>query len=217
MMFEKLRDPVSGLTHLFGAFLALPGTAYLLLADGHPASFLHTVSLAVFGLSLLLLYGASSAYHLVQSSPKITLMLRRLDHMMIYILIAGTYTPICLLALPNRLGSALLSTIWILAAFGMLLTLFFINTPRWLTVAVYIGMGWMALLAIKPLLQVLPPGGIFWMVLGGLMYSGGAVIYTLKKPDWFPGRFGFHEVWHLFVMAGSLSHFWMIAAYVRYL
>lgn len=216
-MYSKFKNPISGLTHLGSALLALFGTMLLLIPAVRAGNRLQVIAFAIFGASLLLLYSASAAYHLIQAGEKGNLLLRRMDHMMIYVLIAGSYTPICLIALDKPFGSILLAVIWALAGLGMLLTLFIINTPRWLTVGIYIGMGWLALIAIRPLIQVLPASGIFWMVMGGLFYSSGAVIYVLKKPDWLPGVFGFHELWHLFVIAGSASHFVMMAAAVRYL
>ncbi len=165
------------------------------------------VSFLIFGLSLILLYSASATYHLLRLDEKGNLILRRIDHMMIYLLIAGTYTPICLVALRGAWGWGLLSVIGGLAVAGVILTLFVINTPRWVTVSIYITMGWMALAAIVPLVKALPVGGMVGIVLGGVFYTVGAVVYARKKPDPFPGVFGFHEIWHLFVMAGSLCHY----------
>jgi hemolysin III len=218
MMQHIFKEPFSGLTHLGAAACAFFASIPLLLLPALRAGDgLRAAVFAVFSASLVLLYGASATYHLVRSGERGTVVLRRLDHMMIYVLIAGSYTPICLIALPGALGKSLFAAIWGLALLGMLLTLFFLNAPRWLTVANYILMGWLAMTAIAPLSRAIPAGGMAWLVLGGLFYSGGAVIYALKRPNPFPGRFGFHEIWHLFVIAGSLCHFCMMAGYIQYL
>ena len=175
------------------------------------------VSFLIFGLSLILLYSASATYHLLRLDEKGNRVLRRIDHMMIYILITGTYTPICLVALWGVWGWSLLSVIGTLAVAGIILTLFVLNKPRWLTVSIYITMGWMALAAFVPLVRALPLGGLVWIVLGGVFYTVGAVIYARKKPDPFPGVFGFHEIWHLFVLAGSACHYWAMYSAIQYL
>ena len=206
-MLSKFKDPISGLTHLAGALLALAGTLVLIIPAFRNGETVKAVSFLIFGLSLILLYSASATYHLLRLDEKGNLILRRIDHMMIYLLIAGTYTPICLVALRGAWGWGLLSVIGGLAVAGVILTLFVINTPRWVTVSIYITMGWMALAAFVPLIKALPVGGVIGIVLGGVFYTVGAVVYARKKPDPFPGVFGFHEIWHLFVMAGSLCHY----------
>ncbi len=206
-MLSKFKDPISGLTHLAGALLALAGTLVLIVPAFRNGETVKAVSFLIFGLSLILLYSASATYHLLRLDEKGNLILRRIDHMMIYLLIAGTYTPICLVALRGAWGWGLLSVIGGLAVAGVILTLFVINTPRWVTVSIYITMGWMALAAFVPLIKALPVGGVIGIVLGGVFYTVGAVVYARKKPDPFPGVFGFHEIWHLFVMAGSLCHY----------
>ena len=214
---KTFREPISGLTHLAGAILAVLGTLGLLLPAFQTRNMLQVVTFAVFGASLTWLYSASSAYHLLRVSDGATLWLRRLDHTMIYFLIAGTYTPVCLIALSGAWGWTLFGVIWALALIGASLTLFYLNKPRWLTAAIYILMGWLVVVALAPLLQRMPPAGLFWAVLGGLFYTGGAVIYSLKRPNWVPGIFGFHELWHLFVLAGSAAHFIMIYGVIRFL
>ena len=216
-MASKFKDPVSGFTHLAGALLALAGTLVLVVPAFRQGETVKAVSFLIFGLSLILLYSASATYHLLRLDEKGNRVLRRIDHMMIYILITGTYTPICLVALPGAWGWSLLSVIGGLAVSGIILTLFVLNKPRWVTVSIYITMGWMALVAFVPLVKALPLGGVVWIVLGGVFYTVGAVIYARKKPDPFPGVFGFHEVWHLFVMAGSLCHYFAMYFAIQYL
>ncbi len=214
---RAFREPINGLTHLAGAILSLFGTFGLLLPALQSGNLLQVATFSVFGASLTGLYSASSAYHLLRVSEPATRWLRRLDHTMIYILIAGTYTPVCLIVLRGAWGWTLFGLIWALALAGMLSTLFYLNKPRWLSAGLYILMGWLVVVALAPLLQRLPPSGLFWAVLGGLLYTGGAVIYVRKRPNWLPGVFGFHELWHLFVLAGSAAHFIMVYSVIRFL
>jgi hemolysin III len=137
-----------------------------------------------------------------------------LDHMTIFILIAGTYTPICLLALDGGWRAGLLALIWTLALCGVVLKVLWMDAPRWLSVGIYLAMGWLAVIAASAIFRAIPPGGTAWILGGGLVYSAGALIYGLKRPNLVPGIFGFHELWHLFVMAGSACHFWVMLRYI---
>ncbi|MBX2990799.1 MAG: hemolysin III family protein [Bacteroidetes bacterium] len=204
------REPVSGLTHAAGTLLSVAGILVLISSAAAAGKATHVLAFAVYGASLILLYAASALYHLLPVSEKAIAVLRRIDHMMIYILIAGTYTPVCLIVLPEMWGLGMLILIWTLAAAGILFTLFWMNAPRWLYTALYVAMGWSAAVAIVPLLQALPTVGLLWLLAGGVFYTGGAVMYAMKKPDLIPGWLGFHEIWHLFVMAGSFCHFMMM-------
>ena len=172
------------------------------------------VAFGIFGFSLIALYAASSLYHLLPLAPAGIARLRRLDHMMIFVLIAGTYTPFCLLALDGAWRVGLLCLIWGLALCGIVLKLFWMDAPRWLSVALYLGMGWLALVAAPALFRAVPIGGMAWVLAGALVYSAGALIYGLKRPNLVPGVFGFHELWHLFVVAGSACHFWAVLWYI---
>src|SRR5271157_6103744 len=216
-LFKIFREPISGLTHLAGTLLAIIGVVWLLIPAIQSRNIEQITAFSIYGASLVALYSASSAYHLLRLSEYGTRTLRRLDHTMIYIFIAGSYTPLCLIVLRGAWGLSLLGVVWGLALAGFILTLFYLNKPRWLTVGIYIIMGWLAVVAFVPLLQRMPPAGIFWMVLGGVIYSGGAIIYARKRPDFVPGVFGFHELWHLFVMAGSAAHFVLIFSVIRFL
>lgn len=208
----SLKDPFSGLSHLIGALAALPAGAWLTWNAWQSSRPSAALGFAVFTVGLLALYGASAAYHLLRVPAAQERLLRRIDHMMIYVLIAATYTPFCLAVLPGAWGTGILIAIWALALGGMALTLFYLDTPRWVTISLYLVMGWLCLIAIRPLTQALPADGLAWLVSGGLAYSIGALVYARKRPDPYPGRFGFHEIWHLFVMAGSLCHFLALAA-----
>jgi len=211
---QKLRNPVSGLTHFIGFLLSIAALVVLMTYASMKGTHWHIISFAIFGTSLILLYGASSLYHLLPLSPRGINIMRRIDHIMIFVLIAGTYTPICLVPLRGVLGWSLFGIIWGFAVAGIFLALFWINAPRWLSTSIYLIMGWMIVLAFYPLMQAIQFYGIVWFVLGGLCYSIGAIIYALKRPNPIPNIFGFHEIWHLFVMAGSFCHFWMILQYI---
>ena len=211
MLKQYLREPVSALTHLFGALLSLIGTIFLLtLTD---LSTTAIISIIIFGLSLVALYTTSGVYHLVYATDAVLLRLRRLDHSMIFVLIAGSYTPFCMLALEGAWQWGIIITVWSLAIIGITLKMFWMNMPRWLSTGFYIGMGWIALFALKPLYDSLSLGGFIYLLLGGVMYTIGGVIYGLKKPNFSP-EFGFHEIFHIFVMLGSACHYWAILRYV---
>ncbi|MFH1138287.1 MAG: hemolysin III family protein [Pseudomonadota bacterium] len=216
-MTSNLKDPVSGLTHLLGALLSSAGLALLVTLAAFQATTWHVVSFSVYGSSMILLYATSALYHLLPLSAKGTRMFRTLDHIMIYLFIAGTYTPICLAPLRGAWGWSILGVVWGLAVGGLFFKLFWLEAPRWISTGIYLLMGWTCLAAIYPLVLKIPSGGLFWLVLGGLFYTVGGVIYGLKRPDPVPGVFGFHEIFHLLVMAGSFCHFWMMLRYILYL
>jgi len=213
---RKLRDPISGLTHFVGLLLSIAALVLLVTYAAIEGTPWHIVAFGIFGTSLILLYGASSMYHLLPLSPKGISILRRIDHIMIFILIAGTYTPVCLVPLRGVWGWSLFGVIWGIAIAGIFLKIFWMNSPRWLYTLVYLTMGWLVIIAMYPLIRAIPLGGVIWLAAGGLCYSVGAVIYALKRPDVVPGIFGFHELWHILVMAGSFCHFWAMLRYVLY-
>ncbi|KAB1441243.1 PAQR family membrane homeostasis protein TrhA [Pseudodesulfovibrio senegalensis] len=214
MSFYCLRDPMSGLTHCIGALLAVFGTILLILRSVSPVLPWHVVSFSVFGGAMILLYTASTLYHWLPLSEKGTRVLRRVDHSMIFFYIAATYTPICLIPLRGGWGWSLFGVVWGLAAAGIVLKIFWINAPRWLSTGLFLGMGWMVLVGVYPLVLNLSTGALLWLTSGGLLYSVGAVIYALKRPDPWPGFFGFHEIFHVFVMAGSFCHFMVMYRYI---
>jgi len=213
-MKKRLREPVSGLTHLAGVLLALAALGVLLARASGEGRVDQFVAFGIFGISLVALYGASSLYHLLPVSPPTVARLRRWDHMMIFVLIAGTYTPICVLALGGGWSMVLLGLVWTLALCGVALKLLWMDAPRWVSVSLYLAMGWLAVIAASAIFRAIPPGGIAWILGGGLVYSVGAVIYGLKRPNLVPGKFGFHELWHLFVLGGSACHFWAMLRYI---
>lgn len=210
-----LREPVNSLTHFAGALLSVAGLIVLLvLSAGEPW---RTVSFAIYGATLITLYTASTLLHALKVNPKAQKRLRIFDHAAIFLLIAGSYTPITLVTLRQGNGIwgwSLFAAAWAIAILGVGFKIFWIHAPRWLSTAIYLLMGWLVVVAIVPITQLLPAGGMLWLALGGAFYSVGAVIYALKRPDFFPGVFGYHELWHLFVLAGSACHFVMMLLYV---
>jgi len=217
MLLKKLREPVSGLTHLLGFFLAIPGLIILVCSAVKYSTVWHIVSFSIFGASLILLYLASALYHLLPVSDPVIKILRRIDHMMIFVLIAGTYTPVCLVPLRGVWGWSLLSSIWSIALIGIIIKICWLNAPRWLSTGIYLFMGWLAVVAFLPLVHSVPVVGIIWLVAGGIFYTVGAVIYGTKWPRLSLKWLGFHEIFHLFVLAGSFAHFWLMLRYLTYL
>jgi len=203
----RLWDPVSGITHLVFAVAAVIGATVLITLAAVQHKWWHLAAFIVYGISLFLLYLASSLYHLLPVSERAKRVLRQLDHVAIFLLIAGTYTPVCLVPLRGPWGWSLFGAVWALALAGMFLAIFAIDAPRWITTAVYLAMGWLIIIAVWPLVRLVSAEGVFWFFLGGGFYSAGAVIYALKRPDPVPHVFGFHEIFHVFVMLGSLCHF----------
>ena len=205
-MFKRIKDPVSSLTHLVGAIIAIPMTVLLILRSCAVGSAWHVVSFAIFGAALILLYTASAVYHMLPISEKAQAVLRRIDHMMIFVLIAGTYTPICLVPLRGAWGYTLLALVWTIAAAGIVLKALWMDAPRWLSSIIYVAMGWIVVIALYPLAHSVSTGALALLFAGGLTYTIGAVIYALKKPYFHFRFFGFHELFHLFVMGGSAFH-----------
>lgn len=205
--YDGLR-PWSALTHGAGVLLAVAGTVLLLLRIyERGGSAWHYVTFSIYGASMTLLYLASTLYHCINTSVRGRIALRKLDHSSIYILIAGTYTPICLIPLRGPWGWSLFGVIWGLALLGLVLSLLWINAPRQITAGIYIFTGWLALIAIYPITQVMPAWGLFWLLLGGVVYTIGGVLYALKWPGRNNPRFGCHEIFHVFILLGSACHF----------
>ena len=206
-MVVPFRDPVSGLTHMIAALLAVLATVLLILRSVDPAMPWHIVTFSIFGGGMILLYTASTLYHWLPVSEAGVRFLRRVDHSMIFFYIAATYTPICLIPLRGPWGWSLFGVIWGLALAGIVMKIFWMHAPRWLSTGIYLAMGWMVLVGAYPLVMNLSTGALAWLAGGGLVYSVGAVVYALKWPDPWPNRFGFHEIFHVFVIGGSFCHF----------
>lgn len=206
------KEPMSCYSHLLGALLSVVGLVALVVKSaGSPW---HVLGFSIYGTSLILLYSASTIYHGLALPPRGDDLLRRFDHAAIFVLIAGSYTPVCLVTLRGGWGWSLFGVIWTAALSGVVLKMFFEHLPRWSTTAIYLAMGWIAVVAIVPLVRSLHLGGFMWLLAGGILYTLGAGIYAVRRPDPFPDVFGFHEVFHLFVLAGSGVHFTFMMQYV---
>ncbi len=201
----RARDPVSGYTHLAGLILAAIGASALLLRAWRSPSVLATFG--VYAACLVALYGASSAYHLVPAGDAVVARLRKLDHGAIFLMIAGTCTPIFVRAFDGTVRVAMLGTIWAAALVGIVLRVAWMGAPRALYTVIYLAMGWLVVIQGPRALAALPASVVALVVAGGLTYTLGAVVYALRRPDPFPRVFGFHEIWHLFVLAGSALHY----------
>jgi hemolysin III len=210
----RFKEPFNGISHLFGGIVSVVMTVLLFRAAASRGGGRAGIPFLVFGLSTALLYTASALYHLLDVSPRLHVMLRRLDHVSISLLIAGTYTPICLVALRGTAGTVLFWVVWGLAAAVILSDVFWLDAPRGLKAGLYVLLGWVAVGAMVPLQRAIGWGGMGWMLAGGLAYSVGALLYAIKRPDPWPGVFGFHEIWHLFVLTGSAGMVVLVWRYV---
>ncbi len=210
----KINDPVNSLTHLLGAVLSIAGLVLLIVKACHPVKPWHIVSFSIYGSGMLLMYTASTVYHMIESGISENGILRKIDHMMIFFFIAASYTPICLVAIRGGWGWSLFGVIWAMALAGFVLKTIRCDLPRGLTALLYVLMGWTALVALYPLVIKLPTAGLLWLVAGGIAYTVGAIIYSRKFPNPWPNVFGFHEIFHVFILIGSACHFWLVFRYI---
>lgn len=203
-----IREPGNAVTHFIGMLLALFASVPLLIKAGISDA-QRFAAMGIFMFSMVLLYGASTMYHSVDVPDKILKIFRKIDHMMIFVLIAGSYTPVCLIVLGGRTGWTLLTAVWGIAIAGILIKLAWITCPKWFSSALYIAMGWICLTVFETLLRTLPVQAFLWLLAGGIAYTLGGVIYAWKLPLFNRQHkyFGPHEIFHLFVMAGSICHF----------
>lgn len=214
-MNNYLREPVNGFTHLAGAILSFIGLLALVIKTAlQGPSAVDLAAVIIFGISMILLYSASATYHLVVSNDKVINYLRRVDHAMIFILIAGSYTPFCLISLKGITGWVLFSVIITIAIVGISFKLIWFNCPRWLSTSVYVFMGWIAIFLMGPLKNALSPQGLSLLIIGGIVYTIGAIIYA-TKPNFIKSKYlGYHEIFHIFIMMGTLTHFLCVFKYV---
>ena len=213
---KHIKDPGSAITHFIGMLMAIFAAVPLLIKAAHEPSRIYIISITVYAISLILLYAASTTYHTFDRSERINTILKKIDHMMISVLIAGSYTPICLLVLKGRTGIILLSIVWGIAVIEMLIKAFWVFCPKWVSSVLYIGMGWTCVLAFTQILNALSPAAFGWLLAGGIIYTVGGILYALKLP-FFNTRhknFGSHEIFHLFVMGGSACHFILMYAFI---
>ena len=210
-----LREPVNALTHALGVLFGIIGLIVLVVLAGNDPW--RVASAWIYGVSLITLFVASTLLHALRVPRHVERRLRIFDHAAIFALIAGTYTPITLVTLQEAsatLGWTLFAVAWGFALLGVVFKVFWLSAPRWVSTGLYLLMGWLAVVALGPLVSALPASGVAWLVAGGLVYSIGAIVYATKRPDPVPGVFGYHELWHLFVLGGSACHFVLIARYV---
>ena len=214
-MHISIREPGSAITHFIAMVLAM-GSAVPLLMKASEFGPLSVIAMFVFIGSMVLLYGASATYHSVTVAPNIIKIFRKIDHMMIFIMIAGSNTPVCLLVLDKHTSSRMLLGVWGVALFGILIKALWITCPKWFSSILYIGMGWICISAIKPIIHTLSLSAFMWLLAGGLLYTVGGVIYALKLKVFNEKHayFGSHEIFHLFIMAGSFCHFIFMYQYV---
>ncbi len=211
-----IREPGSAITHFIGMIMAVFAATPLLIKSALFSGGKSLLALSIFCLSMILLYGASATYHSLNIGERALRIFRKLDHMMIFVLIAGSYTPVCLIVLGGKVGYTLLAVVWGIALLGMTLKACWITCPKWFSSIIYIAMGWVCLGVFGPLWNVLPHAAFGWLLAGGIIYTIGGVIYALKLPV-FNGKhefFGSHEIFHLFVMGGSICHFIFMYLYV---
>ena len=216
IMQITIREPGSAITHFIAMMMAVFATVPLLVKAGIQSGWENFLAMAIFMGSMILLYGASATYHSVDLTGRSLRIFRKLDHMMIFVLIAGSYTPVCLIVLGGKLGYTLLALVWGIAAVGMLVKACWITCPKWFSSVIYIAMGWVCVLVFGPLLKTLSAPAFLWLLSGGIIYTVGGVIYALKLPIFNAKHkfFGSHEVFHLFVMGGSICHFIFMYLYV---
>jgi hemolysin III len=204
-MFKKLREPVNSLTHWAGAILALFGLiALLIIGWDTPAKI---ISFAIYGISLIFMFSASATYHMVRVKDRALEIFRKVDHAAIFVLIAGTYTPFCVNAFEGFWKWGMLTIIWSLALIGIIVKIFYIRAPRWLNAGIYVLMGWISVAAAGQMLAALPTWVFVWLIAGGVIYTLGAMVYATKMFNFKPGVFGFHEIWHIFVLLAAIAHY----------
>lgn len=211
-----IREPGSAITHFIGMMMACFAAVPLLVKAAASSSATSLIAMAVFMFSMVLLYGASATYHSLNVSDRVLKVFRKIDHMMIFVLIAGSYTPVCLIVLGGKSGYTLLAVVWGIALLGMTIKALWITCPKWFSSVIYIAMGWVCVAVFGQLWNTLPKMAFLWLLAGGIVYTAGGVIYALKLPV-FNSRhamFGSHEIFHLFVMGGSICHFIFMYLYV---
>lgn len=213
---RKIKDPGSAITHFIGMLMAAAATAPLMIKAKAEIQGGTVAPALIFIISMILLYGASASYHTFDVSEKVNKVLKKLDHSMIFVLIAGTYTPVCILGLGNRMGYILLVTIWSIAALGITFKLCWVTCPKWISSVMYILMGWLCMIAAPFLIKNQGKDAFLWLLVGGIIYTVGGVLYALKltKFNERHKNFGSHEIFHLFVMGGSFCHFMMVYLYL---
>ena len=211
-----IKEPGSAITHFIGMIAAIIATFPLLYKASQSTNRIYLISLTIYAVSLILLYAASTTYHTFNISKKINTILKKIDHMMIFILIAVSYTPVCLITLKGKTGIVLLSIVWAIAIIGICIKAFWVYCPKWVSSILYISMGWTCVLAFSKLLDALSTPAFLWLLFGGIIYTIGGIIYALKLSVFNKKHkyFGSHDIFHLFLMGGSICHFVVMYVYV---
>jgi channel protein, hemolysin III family len=214
-MISKLKDPGSAITHFIGIVMALIAALPLILKAQNQTIW-HLISCIIFITSMILLYTASTLYHSLDLNAKMNTYLKKLDHIMIFILIAGTYTPICIIALQGKTGQILLGLVWGIALIGILIKAFWVYCPKWFSSIIYIALGWLCILASPQMYHTLTIPALIWLIAGGITYTIGGILYAIKFSIFNSKHknFGSHEIFHLFVIGGSLCHYIVIYFYI---
>lgn len=215
----RIKDPGSSITHFIGLVMAVFGTAPIIRRASTTQDPLHVISITIFIVSMILLYAASTIYHTYDISKDANIILKKIDHCMIFVLIAGSYTPICLLTLNGKTGLMMFIAVWTIALLGILFKLCWVTCPKWISSVLYIGMGWICIFAFAKIYHSLPTAAFLWLLAGGIIYTIGGIIYALKLPLFnnLHKNFGSHEIFHLFVMGGSICHYIMMYQFVSIL
>jgi hemolysin III len=215
LMNNYIREPINGLTHLAGAILSFAALlAMVIKASASIGTPIAITSVMIFGISMILLYSASATYHMVMAKDHVIAFLRRLDHSMIFVLIAGSYAPFCLITLNGITGWILFTIVTLIALSGIAFKMIWFDCPRWLSTALYILMGWMVIFVVSPLSVTLHLNGLLLLILGGIFYTIGGVIYGIKPRFLKLKYMGYHEIFHVFILLGSLSHFLSVYLFV---
>ncbi|KAA3606057.1 MAG: hemolysin III family protein [Planctomycetota bacterium] len=208
----KIAEPINTLSHGVGVLLAI--AALVVLVASSWGEGVKVITFLVYGATMVSLYLASTVLHVHRWSPAVMQFLRKIDHIAIFMFIAGTYTPLALVMVGGSIGWLVFSLAWAIAVFGIIFKFAWIDAPRWLSSTVYLLAGWLALLFVKPLVDIVPTGGLMWLLGGGFFYTAGSLIFTFRWPNPIPRVLGFHEIWHFTVLAGSICHFILMAVYV---
>lgn len=213
-LFSTLREPANGFTHFLGILFSFYVLFALLTRETPPVTQAHTITFIIYSFAMFLLFLSSTLYHWMPWDGEKLLILRKIDHIMIFVFIAASYTPICITTLEPEWGIPILVIVWLIALGGFFIKLFWLHAPRKLYTSIYLLMGWMVLFAILPLNESMPDGSMIWLGLEALFYTTGAIIYAIKKPDPYPGILGFHEIFHIFILLGAYAHFYLLLKFV---
>ncbi|MEX0843706.1 MAG: hemolysin III family protein [Balneolaceae bacterium] len=207
------REHFNAYSHYLGAIIAIVWLVFLMIEASEDSTG-RRISLLIYGLSVIFMFMSSAVYHSLNVQNKTEELFRMFDHILIYVLIAGSYTPMCVILLEDGWQLGMLLGIWLFALGGILKKIFWLNAPRWFSTLIYLLMGWVSVIILPMIWNLMPHLFVYWIAIGGFFYTAGAVIYAINKPNPIPGKFGSHEIWHLFVMGGAFSHYWAIYKYL---